>query len=114
MIVVAAAGDFQVGRRPGGASAGCRRPPAPTRPTRRTPPAASGLSGLLKHYFHWLKMQGCSEPLPRAIKVVGKGSSGQDLLAQVAAFPSPDEKLRTEKFEAQVGINWPLAAQGVA
>jgi hypothetical protein len=59
-------------------------------------------------------MQGCSETLPRTIKVVGMGSSGQDLLAQVAAFPSPDEKLRTEKFEAQVGINWLLAAQGVA
>ncbi|EFN54319.1 hypothetical protein CHLNCDRAFT_25015 [Chlorella variabilis] len=45
------------------------------------------------------------EPLPLAVKVVGMGSSGQDLLAQVAAFPRPDDKLRTEKFEAQGGGN---------
>ncbi|KAL4458589.1 hypothetical protein ABPG75_013454 [Micractinium tetrahymenae] len=50
-------------------------------------------------------MQGCTEPLPRPIKVVGMGSSGQDLLAQVAAFPRPDDKLRTEQFEAQGGGN---------
>jgi len=49
------------------------------------------------------RLQGCSDPLPQPIKVVGMGSSGQDLLAQVASFPSPDDKLRTEQFEAQVG-----------
>jgi hypothetical protein len=48
--------------------------------------------------------QGCSEVLERPIRVVGMGSSGQDLLALVAAFPRPDDKLRTEKFEAQVGL----------
>ena len=46
-------------------------------------------------------LQGCEEPLTAPIKVVGMGSSGQDLLAQVASFPRPDDKLRTEKFEAQ-------------
>lgn len=32
-------------------------------------------------------------------KVVGLGSVGLDYLAQVARFPKPDEKLRTEKME---------------
>lgn len=32
-------------------------------------------------------------------KVVGLGSVGLDYLAQVAKFPKPDEKLRTEKME---------------
>ncbi len=32
-------------------------------------------------------------------KVVGLGSCGLDYLAQVAAFPQPDEKLRTERLE---------------
>ena len=32
-------------------------------------------------------------------KVVGLGSVGVDYLAQVARFPKPDEKLRTEKME---------------
>lgn len=32
-------------------------------------------------------------------KVVGLGSVGLDYLAQVAKFPQPDEKLRTEKME---------------
>ena len=31
--------------------------------------------------------------------IVGLGSVGLDYLAQVAAFPKPDEKLRTEKME---------------
>lgn len=30
-----------------------------------------------------LPLQGCTEALPTPIKVVGMGSSGQDLLAQV-------------------------------
>lgn len=47
-------------------------------------------------------IQGCTDPLPAPVKVLGMGSSGQDLLAQVAAFPRPDDKLRTEQFEAQV------------
>lgn len=32
-------------------------------------------------------------------KVVGMGSCGLDYLAQVAAFPRPDDKLRTESLE---------------
>lgn len=36
------------------------------------------------------------------------GSSCQDLLAQVATFPCPDAKLRTEAFEAQVSSRWCL------
>lgn len=35
----------------------------------------------------------------RLQKVVGMGSCGLDYLAQVAAFPQPDEKLRTEHLE---------------
>lgn len=39
-------------------------------------------------------VDGLSKP-----KVVGLGSIGLDYLAQVAAFPKPDEKLRTSKME---------------
>ena len=35
-------------------------------------------------------------------KVVGLGGVGLDYLAQVAAFPKPDEKLRTEKMEVKL------------
>lgn len=41
------------------------------------------------------------------------GSSGQDLLAQVAAFPKPDDKLRTEQFEAQVQCCWACWVEGL-
>ena len=34
-------------------------------------------------------------------KVVGMGSCGLDYLAQVAAFPQPDDKLRTERLEVR-------------
>lgn len=50
-------------------------------------------------------MQGATDPLPQAIKVVGMGSAVVDYLAQVAAFPQPDDKLRTERLEAQGGGN---------
>lgn len=43
--------------------------------------------------------QGCEKPLPTRIKVVGCGSCGVDYLASVAAYPRPDEKLRTEQLE---------------
>ena len=33
--------------------------------------------------------------------MVGLGSCGLDYLAQVAAFPQPDDKLRTERLEVQ-------------
>jgi hypothetical protein len=49
--------------------------------------------------------QGCAEPLPAPIKVVGCGSSGVDYLASVAAYPRPDEKLRTDTLEVQGGGN---------
>ncbi|GIM06443.1 hypothetical protein Vretimale_10760 [Volvox reticuliferus] len=49
--------------------------------------------------------QGCDQPLERRIKVVGMGSCGVDYLASVAAYPRPDEKLRTEKLETQGGGN---------
>jgi sugar/nucleoside kinase (ribokinase family) len=42
---------------------------------------------------------------PRGPKVLGVGSAGVDYLAQVAAFPAPDAKLRTERLEAQGGGN---------
>ena len=45
-------------------------------------------------------MQGAG-PLNRAIKVVGMGSCGVDYLASVAAYPKPDEKLRTEQLEVR-------------
>lgn len=35
----------------------------------------------------------------RKPKIVGLGSVGLDYLAQVAAFPKPDEKLRTKQME---------------
>lgn len=37
--------------------------------------------------------------------IVGMGSAGVDYLAQVANFPMPDEKLRTERLEVQGGGN---------
>jgi sugar/nucleoside kinase (ribokinase family) len=40
-----------------------------------------------------------------APKVVGMGSAGLDYLAQVAEYPRPDEKLRTERLELQGGGN---------
>lgn len=49
--------------------------------------------------------QGCEKPLPTRIKVVGCGSCGVDYLASVAAYPRPDEKLRTEQLEVQGGGN---------
>jgi DNA replication protein DnaC len=36
---------------------------------------------------------------PQKPKIVGLGSVGLDYLAQVAAFPKPDEKLRTKQME---------------
>ncbi|GFR48228.1 hypothetical protein Agub_g10089, partial [Astrephomene gubernaculifera] len=49
--------------------------------------------------------QGCDTPLDWRIKVVGMGSCGIDYLASVAAYPKPDEKLRTETLETQGGGN---------
>ena len=34
--------------------------------------------------------------------VIGLGSCGLDYLAVVAAFPKPDDKLRTEKMEVRI------------
>lgn len=44
------------------------------------------------------------EPLDKAIKVVGCGSCGVDYLASVAAFPHPDQKLRTDALEVSTLI----------
>lgn len=41
------------------------------------------------------------EPLEKSIKVVGCGSCGVDYLASVAAFPHPDQKLRTDALEVR-------------
>ncbi|MBZ5782386.1 hypothetical protein, partial [Klebsiella aerogenes] len=46
-----------------------------------------------------------SAPLPEPIKIVGMGSACVDYLAQVAAYPQPDDKLRTERLEVQGGGN---------
>jgi len=44
-------------------------------------------------------MQGADHALARPIKIVGMGSCGVDYLASIAAFPKPDEKLRTDALE---------------
>lgn len=44
----------------------------------------------------------CSKPGP---VVVGVGGVGIDYLASVLTFPKPDQKLRTERLEAQGGGN---------
>ena len=41
-------------------------------------------------------------------KVVGMGSCGLDYLAAVAAFPKPDEKLRTTALEVPAARRPPL------
>ena len=46
--------------------------------------------------LHHLQATGDAD---RRTKVVGMGSCGLDYLAQVSAFPQPDEKLRTEHLE---------------
>lgn len=53
---------------------------------------------------HALSTQVASS-FPTPVKIVGMGSAGVDYLAQVAAFPQPDEKLRTERLEVQGGGN---------
>lgn len=45
-------------------------------------------------------------------KVVGLGLACWDFLAQVAAFPKPDEKLRTQRMEASLGTHWTNRAHG--
>lgn len=47
--------------------------------------------------YNWT--QPCDGSLPGPIKVVGMGSCGVDYLASVAAYPQPDQKLRTEMLE---------------
>jgi len=57
------------------------------------------------HFLTVLSVPPQDGPLPHPIKVVGMGSAGIDYLAQVASYPKPDEKLRTERLEAQGGGN---------
>jgi len=57
------------------------------------------------HISLYLQEPTASAGLPRPIKVVGMGSAGVDYLAQVASYPMPDEKLRTERLEVQGGGN---------
>jgi hypothetical protein len=45
--------------------------------------------------------QGAPAAPPPKAKVVGCGSSGVDYLAAVAAYPRPDQKLRTESLQAR-------------
>ena len=52
---------------------------------------------VLKPCMH--STQPCNTALPKPIKVVGMGSCGVDYLASVAAYPQPDQKLRTETLE---------------
>lgn len=40
-----------------------------------------------------------------SVKIVGMGSAGIDYLAQVAEYPQPDDKIRTEKLEVHGGGN---------
>eukprot|EP00884_Botryococcus_braunii_P008294 jgi/Botrbrau1/17466/Bobra.0054s0053.1 len=55
-----------------------------------------------------------AQPEGNKTKVIGMGSCGLDYLAQVASFPSPDDKLRTERLETQGGGNCANALTGVA
>ncbi|KAF6252263.1 hypothetical protein COO60DRAFT_543168 [Scenedesmus sp. NREL 46B-D3] len=48
---------------------------------------------------------GCQVPLPKPVKIVGCGSCGVDYLASVAAYPKPDQKLRTDALAVQGGGN---------
>ena len=48
------------------------------------------------------------------VQVVGMGSAGMDYLAEVATFPRPDDKLRTENLELQGGGNCGNALTAVA
>jgi hypothetical protein len=46
-----------------------------------------------------IPLQGSQAELHKPIKIVGCGSCGVDYLASVAAFPQPDQKLRTDALE---------------
>ncbi|DBA71695.1 TPA: hypothetical protein ACH3X2_001144 [Trebouxia sp. C0005] len=46
-----------------------------------------------------------NKPLGHRQKVVGLGLACWDFLAQVATFPKPDEKLRTQRMETRGGGN---------
>lgn len=48
------------------------------------------------------KIRDSADVLPKNVKVVGVGGCGVDYLASVAAYPRPDEKLRTEKLEVSL------------
>eukprot|EP00882_Tetradesmus_deserticola_P005402 GHRQ01005685.1.p1 GENE.GHRQ01005685.1~~GHRQ01005685.1.p1 ORF type:complete len:493 (+),score=89.17 GHRQ01005685.1:314-1792(+) len=48
---------------------------------------------------------GCHVPLTMPVKIVGCGSCGVDYLASVAAYPKPDQKLRTDALVVQGGGN---------
>jgi len=50
-------------------------------------------------------MSGKFQGEPESVKVVGMGSAGMDYLAEVASFPKPDDKMRTENLELQGGGN---------
>ena len=47
-------------------------------------------------------LQGLERLMPTEAKVVGMGGCGVDYLAQVACYPKPDAKLRTEQLEASM------------
>jgi hypothetical protein len=77
-------------------------------------PGCHGGRALLSHaQLGGAAPQGCGTPLPQPVKVVGVGSAGVDYLASVAAYPRPDEKLRTDTLEVggarerRVGLHAP-------
>ncbi|KAF8065876.1 STP13 [Scenedesmus sp. PABB004] len=80
--------------RAGTALSSSRPSPPPRSPERAAPPRAAAAG-----------FEGCAAPLGRDIKVVGCGSCGVDYLASIAAFPAPDQKLRTDALEVQGGGN---------
>lgn len=58
-------------------------------------------------------LQGCEHGLAKPIKVVGMGGCAVDYLASVAAYPKPDQKLRSETLEVS-GLPLPPASGGAA
>ncbi|XP_028765572.1 ribokinase isoform X2 [Neltuma alba] len=74
---------------------------------------AQGCLGLLRHSFHnstrslgkKFRIKMSSDPLPQTSIVVGCGSVSVDFLATVAAYPKPDDKIRSSSLKVQGGGN---------
>lgn len=74
-------------------SGGCRPPACASAAGARAAPAQRAA----------VRTAAAGNGAPR-IKVVGVGGCGVDYLASVAAYPRPDDKLRTEKLEVRSAV----------